>query len=92
MKKHTRSAEPRLHSRHIETLLKDVIDHLRYHLAEVKNARLQALLETSREVLKGLRKAYKDFDKGTEKGFMKKVLKVRTLRKVLKARRSAKAR
>ncbi len=62
-----KSSNPRLHSQNIQSVLTELIDHLQYDVEMVDAPRFEALLETTREVLKGLRKAYQHFDAGTEK-------------------------
>ncbi len=50
------SADPKVHSQHIEEMLRNVIDHVRQDLDRVNEPRFQALLETTAEVLTGLHK------------------------------------
>jgi hypothetical protein len=69
MSKLMNSTDPRLHSQNIQRMLTEITDHLQYDVMLVDAPRFEALLETSREVLKGLRKAFEDFDEGTEKAW-----------------------
>lgn len=69
MSKLINSANPHLHSLNIQSKLTELTDHLEYDIALVYEPRLQVLMETSREVLKGLRKAFQDFDAGVEKAW-----------------------
>ncbi len=64
---HSESArEPRVHSENIQHRLTDLIDHLHADIERVGEPRFQALLETSAEVLTGLRTAYRHYDEGKE--------------------------
>ncbi len=63
------SNSPNLHSLNIQSILTELVDHLEYDVTLVKEPRFEALLETSREVLKALRKSFEDFDKGCERGW-----------------------
>ncbi len=63
------SADPRLHSQNIQGMLKGLADHLEFDIQMVDAPRFEALLETTREVLKGLYKAFEDFDKGHGKAW-----------------------
>jgi hypothetical protein len=69
MSKLISSADPRLHSQNIQRMLAEVTVHLQYDIMLVDSPRFEALLETTREVLKGLRKAYEDFDLGQGKAW-----------------------
>jgi hypothetical protein len=51
-------------------MLTNVIDHASEEVSRVNDPKAQALLETT-EVLIGLRKAYEDFEKGTEEAWKK---------------------
>ncbi|HEX6817609.1 MAG TPA: hypothetical protein VF120_04480 [Ktedonobacterales bacterium] len=53
----------------IEQLLKSVRDQARQDLDTTQNPKVQALLETTAEVVQGLIKAYEDFEKGQEKAW-----------------------
>jgi hypothetical protein len=63
------SNNPHLHSLNIQSTLRELADHMQYDVTLVKDPRFEALLETSREVLKALRKSFEDFDRGCEKGW-----------------------
>jgi hypothetical protein len=60
------SAEPSVHSEHIQHQLTDLIDHLHTDIERVSEPRFQALLETSAEVLNGLKSAFASYDRGKE--------------------------
>jgi hypothetical protein len=57
-------------ARHQTSKVKDMLDEVaqraRQDIARVSDPRAQALLETTAEVVLGLRKAYDDFEEGTE--------------------------
>ena len=61
------SSDPKVHSEHIQEMLDGLITHMRQDLERVPELRFQALLETSAEVLTGLRTAYRDYNEGKEK-------------------------
>lgn len=60
------SGEPRVHSENIQHRLTDLIDHLHTDVERVAEPRFQALLETSAEVLTGLRAAFRHYDEAKE--------------------------
>jgi len=60
------STDAKRHAANVAKTLSDLVEYLRGDIARVEEPRLQALLETSAEVLLGLRKAYKDYAVGTE--------------------------
>jgi hypothetical protein len=62
------SSDPSVHTRNIQQMLTEVIDHLREDLDKVTEPKAQALFETSAEVLTGLRTAFEHYERGTEKG------------------------
>jgi len=60
------SSDPAVHSAHLQDELSGLIDHLRQDIGRVSEPQFQALLETSAEVLGGLRKAFADYGKHSE--------------------------
>ncbi len=60
------SSEPTVHSAHLQQEITNLIDHLRKDIERVPEPQFQALLETSAEVLGGLRKAFEDYGKHAE--------------------------
>lgn len=60
------SNDPKIHSDHLQNELSEMIDHLRADVGRVNEPRFQALLETSAEVLGGLRTAFQDYDRQEE--------------------------
>ncbi|HTB63210.1 MAG TPA: hypothetical protein VK737_06440 [Opitutales bacterium] len=64
-----KSSNPAVHSQYIQDRLTGLMDHLRADVHQVSEPRFQALLETSAEVLSGLRTAYIHYDQQTEKAW-----------------------
>ena len=60
------SSDPAVHSAHLQQEVSGLIDHLHKDIARVSEPQFQALLETSAEVLGGLRKAFEDYGKHSE--------------------------
>ena len=60
------SSDPAAHSALLVQEITGLIDHLRDDVERVTEPQFQALLETSAEVLGGLRKAFKDYGKHAE--------------------------
>ena len=54
------------HVEKMKTMLTELIDYARADVLRVNDAKAQALFETTAEVLLGLRKAYEDFEEGSE--------------------------
>jgi hypothetical protein len=69
MAKGDRESDPRYHARNIQQMLSDLIQHVREDVSKVREPRFQALLETSAEVLSGLRTAYEHYEKKSEAAF-----------------------
>jgi hypothetical protein len=63
------TTEAKDHSEHVQHLLSQLSDHLKYDIKLVDSARFQALAETTREVLGGLKRAFQHFSEGHEKGW-----------------------
>ena len=55
------SADPKVHSEHLQQQLDELIQHTRADIARVTEPRFQALLETTAEVLTGLKTAYQHY-------------------------------
>lgn len=53
----------------IVQMLRDVRDQARKDLESTQNPKVQALLETTAEVVQGLINAYEDFEKGRERAW-----------------------
>jgi hypothetical protein len=63
------ATDPKIHSQHIQKMLEDLVTHTRQDLDQVSEPRFQALLETTAEVLIGLRTAFRDYSEGKEKAW-----------------------
>ncbi len=63
------STDPIVHAQHIQKMLDDLIAHSRQDIDRVKEPRFQALLETTAEVLTGLKTAFHDYSEGKEKAW-----------------------
>lgn len=61
--------DPRHHTAKIQTLLGELVTHLREDIATVQEPKAQALFETSAEVLQGLEQAFTDYEQRTERGW-----------------------
>ena len=61
--------DPVTHSRNIQKQLGELIEHTKRDLDRVSEPRFQALLETTAEVLGGLRTAFEHYEKGSEKAW-----------------------
>jgi len=60
------SPDPAVHNAHLQQEIAGLIDHLRKDIGRVSEPQFQALLETSAEVLGGLRKALVDYGEHRE--------------------------
>lgn len=60
------SSEPRVQSENIQRQLDELIRHAREDIAKVDEPRFQALLETTAEVLTGLKTAYQHYGEKRE--------------------------
>ena len=58
--------DPESHSQNIQKLLRELIEHARRDVNQVKEPRFQALLETTAEVLGGLETAFKHYSERKE--------------------------
>ena len=59
-------SDPRYHTANIRATLRELIDHLRADVEEIRAPKAQALFETSAEVLVGLDTAFDHYERGTE--------------------------
>ena len=62
---------PQHHTAKIKEMLTGVIEHARSDVDKVDDPKAQALFETTAEVLIGLKKAYEDYEQGTETAWKK---------------------
>jgi len=60
------SSDPELHSQNLQQMLRELIDHTRRDVEQVKEPRFQALLETTAEVLGGLETAFRHYSEQKE--------------------------
>lgn len=69
----TRSAEsdPLHHTAKIREMLTAMVQHVRDDVGKVDDPQARALFETTAEVLLGLRKAYEDYEEGSELAWRK---------------------
>ena len=58
--------DARRHTSKLRGMLDDVAQHARQDIGKVADPKAQALLETTAEVVLGLRKAYDDFEQKAE--------------------------
>jgi hypothetical protein len=58
--------DPRHHTLKLKQMLSDTADHAREDVSKVSDPKAQALFETTAEVLKGLVKAFNDFEEKRE--------------------------
>ena len=65
------TSDPLEHSRNIQRQLGEPIDHAKQDVDRVSEPRFQALLETTAEVLGGLRTAFAHYEQGSEKAWQR---------------------
>ena len=63
------SPDPKVHSAHIQRQLDELIQHARADVTRVAEPRFQALLETTAEVLTGLKTAYQHYGRKSERAW-----------------------
>ena len=63
------SPDPAVHSKNIQRQLTDLVEHLREDIEVVDDPRFAALLETSAEVVNGLKTAFAHYDQGRERAW-----------------------
>lgn len=61
-----RETDPRYHTTRLKNMMGDLIDHMRKDVHVVNDPRAKAMYEVSAEVLKGLQKAFDDYERGEE--------------------------
>jgi len=59
-------SDPRYHTSTVKTMLDELINHLREDTGKFNEPKAQAMFETSAEVLLGIKKAFDDYEKGSE--------------------------
>ena len=62
-------SHPVHHTQKIRNRMRRLIDHLRKDVGKIREPKAQALFETSAEVLTGLVKAFKDYEKKGEEAW-----------------------
>jgi hypothetical protein len=70
--KDSSKSNPVHHTQKIKVRMRRLIDHLRKDVEKIREPRAQALFETSAEVLTGLVKAFKDYEKKGEEAWRSK--------------------
>ncbi len=63
--------DPRHHTQKMKKELDDIVTHLRQDTSKVDEPQLAAMFETTAEVLKGLVKAFDDYEKKNEAAWRK---------------------
>jgi hypothetical protein len=63
--------DPRHHTQKMQKRLQEIIDHLRADVGKVDEPQLEAMFETSAEVLSGLKKAFSDYEQKKESAWRK---------------------
>jgi hypothetical protein len=63
--------DPKHHLRRMKQRLEETVTHLRQDIEKVDEPQLAAMFETSAEVLKGLIKAFDDYEKKNEAAWRK---------------------
>lgn len=58
--------DPRYHTANVKGMFDDLINHLREDTRKFDEPKAQAMFETSAEVISGLRKAFEDYERGSE--------------------------
>jgi hypothetical protein len=66
MKIRSNYTDPRHHAANIRRMLTEVIDHAREDVGKIAEPKMQVLLETTAEVLIGLRTAYEHYESKAE--------------------------
>ena len=61
--------DPRHHTQKLKQMLNDTAEHARDDVSKVSDPKAQALFETTAEVLKGLVKAFEDFEQKRERAW-----------------------
>jgi hypothetical protein len=61
--------DPRHHTIKIRGMLDDTANHVREDVGKIDDPRGQALMETTAEVLTGLKKAYEDYESRSEEAW-----------------------
>jgi hypothetical protein len=65
-KENYQESEPRYHTSNVKRMIDELVQHLREDTSKFDEPKAQAMFETSAEVLLGLRKAFDDYETGSE--------------------------
>jgi hypothetical protein len=65
----TTTTDPKIHAQNMQNTLDDLVAQARRDVDHITEPRFQALLETTAEVLIGLRTAFRDYSEGKEKAW-----------------------
>ena len=63
------SKDPRAHTANVRKEFRQLIDHLRGDVDKITEPKVQALFETTAEVISGLDTAFKHFEEKSEKAW-----------------------
>ncbi len=63
------TTNPDTHVQHVHKMMNDLVMHLEEDVDQMNDPRALALFETSKEVLKGLMKAFDDYEGKNEKAW-----------------------
>ena len=66
MSEQAQERDPLHHTRRMQQRLRETVGHLRTDIEKVDEPRLKAMFETSAEVLEGLIKAFRDYERKEE--------------------------
>jgi hypothetical protein len=80
------TTDVRVHSLHIQQILAQLSDHLKYDILLVEEPQFEALMETTREVLNGLKRAFQHYDEKAEEAFRGQAVKGCLARRALTRR------
>lgn len=58
--------DPRHHTQKMQSLMQEMVDHLREDIEKVDEPQLKAMFETAAEVMGGLKKAFSDYEQKNE--------------------------
>jgi hypothetical protein len=67
----TAESDPKHHTQKMKKKLDEIVTHLRQDTSKVDEPQLAAMFETAAEVLKGLVKAFDDYEKKNEAAWRK---------------------
>ena len=62
-------SDPRYHTQNVGRMMEELINHLREDVEKVDDPQAKALFEVSAEVIRGLQRAFQDFETKSEKAW-----------------------